>query len=125
MRVPLLPWLRSWGSQMDLEEGFLSPHPLDLLSGVGRTLSGFYSPAYEELVEVVTRGVAKLNIDWQTERQEACQKSKVKEHFLPSPFSIHVFNTNVLNYSSIMGLKEHGYGVMPKVEEMLASYLSP
>lgn len=36
-----------------------------------------HSPAYEELVEVVTRAVAKLNFDWLTESQDACPKSKL------------------------------------------------
>lgn len=35
------------------------------------------SPAYEELVEVVTQAVAKFNADWQAEKQEVCQKSKL------------------------------------------------
>ncbi len=40
------------------------------------------SPQYEELLEVVTRVVAKLNIDWPTEKQAELQKSKLDEHFL-------------------------------------------
>lgn len=40
-------------------------------------------PAYEELVEVVTCAVARLNIGWPTERQEICRRSKLDEHFLP------------------------------------------
>lgn len=35
------------------------------------------SPAYEELVEVVTQAVAKFNTDWQEEKQEVCRKSKL------------------------------------------------
>lgn len=82
---------------------FLSPHPLDLLSGVGSTLSGFFrpqvkaqccsypfppphSPAYEEMVEVVIRGVAILNINWQAERKESCQKTRSKKAFYPVHF---------------------------------------
>lgn len=41
-----------------------------------------HSPAYEELVEVVTRAVTKLNFDWLTESQNACPKLDL--HFLPS-----------------------------------------
>ncbi len=40
------------------------------------------SPKYEELLEVVTRVVAKLNIDWPTEKQAESQKSKLDERFL-------------------------------------------
>lgn len=35
-----------------------------------------HTPAYEELMEVITHAVAQLNIDWPAERQEVCQKSK-------------------------------------------------
>lgn len=45
-----------------------------------------YSPpqslTYEELVEVVTRAVAKLNTDSPAEKQDTCPKSKLGEHFL-------------------------------------------
>lgn len=34
------------------------------------------SPAFEELVEVVTQAVAKFNTDWQV-KQEVCCKSKL------------------------------------------------
>ncbi len=31
----------------------------------------------------------------------------------------------MLDYSNILGACEYGYGMMPRVEEVLASYLSP
>lgn len=31
----------------------------------------------------------------------------------------------ISNFSIIVGLNEHAYGAMPRVEEMLVSYLSP
>lgn len=93
--------------------------------------------------------MAKLNTDWPTEKQEVCLKSKLDEWFLRSksqppcwglpffpdlhsevsrsenkPFSACVFGPSLSNYSIIMGLNEHRYGAMPRVEEMLASYLS-
>lgn len=40
------------------------------------------------------------------------------------PFSARVC-PHVPNYSSIMGLKEHRYGAMLKVEQTLVSYISP
>lgn len=43
-----------------------------------------HSSAYEELLEIVTRAVAKLNIDWLAERQGAHPQSKLDESFLPS-----------------------------------------
>ncbi len=42
------------------------------------------SPAYEELVEVVTRAVEKLGIDWPAEREVVNSKGKLNECFLPS-----------------------------------------
>ncbi|ROK23427.1 hypothetical protein DPX16_16471 [Anabarilius grahami] len=42
------------------------------------------SPAYEELLEVVTRAVDKLKIDLPAERGEVKAKSKLNERFLPA-----------------------------------------
>ncbi len=108
------------------------------------------SRAYEELVEVVTRAVEKLNIDWPAEREDVRSRGKLDERFLPSraqpqrrglpffpdlhtevsrswekPVSYRVYSTQTSHYSSILNVNEHGYGEMPKVEETLASYLSP
>ncbi len=41
------------------------------------------------------------------------------------PVSYRVYSTQTSHYSSIINKNEHGYGEMPKVEETLASYLSP
>ncbi len=107
------------------------------------------SRAYEELVEVVTRAVEKLIIDWPAEREDLRSRGKLDERFLPSraqpqrpglPFfpdlhtevsrswentvSYRVYSTQTSHYSSILNKKEHGYGEMPKVEETVASYLS-
>lgn len=41
------------------------------------------------------------------------------------PVSYQVYSAQTSHYSSVLGYKEHGYGSMPKVVEMLASYLSP
>ncbi len=46
--------------------------------------SPIQSPQYEELLEVVTCAVAKLNIDWPAENQTKKQKSKLDERFLRS-----------------------------------------
>ncbi len=42
------------------------------------------SCAYEELVEVVTRAVEKLCIDWPAQREDVRSRGKLDEHFLPS-----------------------------------------
>jgi len=41
-----------------------------------------FSQAYEDLVEVRTRAVAKLNIDWPAKKQGAHPKRKLDKHFL-------------------------------------------
>lgn len=40
------------------------------------------------------------------------------------PYSACIFSPSVSNYSNILGLKQHGYGEMPRFEQTLASYLS-
>ncbi|KAI2647437.1 Transposon Ty3-G Gag-Pol polyprotein [Labeo rohita] len=144
-----------------------------LFSGFGSPLCGFFPPwerarrsaylpprrlilrvsrksQYEELLEVVTRAVAKLNIDWPAEKQAELQRSKLDERFLrnrppPSRWSLPFFpdlHTNVSRlwsrpfsarlfipasdyYGNVEGLTESGYRAMPWVEQMLVSYLSP
>ncbi|KAL0151599.1 hypothetical protein M9458_053116, partial [Cirrhinus mrigala] len=105
---------------------------------------------YEELLEVVTRVVAKLKIDWPAESQTEPQKSKLDERFLRSrphsarrslpffpdlhtevsrswstPFSARLFIPASYNYGNVAGLDERSYRAMLRVEQMLASYLSP
>jgi hypothetical protein len=46
--------------------------------------SSLQSPASEELMEVLTRAVEKLSIEWPADRQESRLKSKLDERFLPS-----------------------------------------
>ncbi|KAI2647016.1 Transposon Ty3-G Gag-Pol polyprotein [Labeo rohita] len=98
-------------------------------------------PQYEELLEVVTRAVAKLNIDWPAEPFVEPQKSKLDEStpepsLFPdlhtevsrswnSPFSSRLFIPASYNYGYVAGLDERGYRAMPRVEQTLASYLSP
>ncbi|ROL50305.1 hypothetical protein DPX16_15134 [Anabarilius grahami] len=128
-----------------------SSEEVDLGSvGAGEEDSPFSSPAHEELLEVVTRAVAKLQIDWPAERAEARPKSKLDERFLPArslpqrrglpffpdlhaevsrswkrPVQHRVFSPQTSVYSNIVGLRQHGYAAMPRVEETLAGYLSP
>ncbi|KAI2645311.1 Transposon Ty3-G Gag-Pol polyprotein [Labeo rohita] len=108
------------------------------------------SVQYEELLEVVTRAVEKLKIDWPTESQAEPQRSRLDERFLQSrppsarrslpffpdlhtevsrswnsPFSARLFIPASYSYGSVAGLDERGYRAMPRVEQTLASYLSP
>ncbi|KAL0173181.1 hypothetical protein M9458_033492, partial [Cirrhinus mrigala] len=41
------------------------------------------------------------------------------------PFSARVHSSATLHYTNVVGAAEHGYGVMPRVEQTLTSYLSP
>jgi hypothetical protein len=111
--------------------------------------SSSHSPEHEELMEVLTRAVSKLSIEWPAVRQECVSKSKLDERFLPSraqpprrclpflpdlhtevsrswkrPASYRVFSPQTSTYSNISGAKFYGYGAMPKAEETLASHLS-
>ncbi len=112
--------------------------------------SPIQSPQYEELLEVVTRAVAKLNIDWPADNQTEKQRSKLDERFLRSkslpirrslpffpdlhtevsrswrnPFSSRLFIPASDYYGNVAGLSVCGYRAMPRVEQMLTGYLSP
>ncbi|CAM4558277.1 unnamed protein product [Leuciscus chuanchicus] len=128
-----------------------SSEELDVVSiEAGSEDSPPQSHAFEELLDVVTRAVQRLSIEWPEDRQDVRSKSKLDERFLPSraqpqrrslpffpdlhtevsrswgkPVSYRVYTPQTSHYSSIHKYKEYGYGEMPKVEEMLASYLSP
>ncbi|XP_056607200.1 uncharacterized protein LOC130425144 [Triplophysa dalaica] len=106
--------------------------------------------AYEDLVQVIARAVAKLNLDWPDEQGQVVQSKLDDRYFTESqvqppcrnlpffpdlhtelsktwknPYSAHAFKPSTSIYSSIVGLQEHGYGAMPKVEEKLVGLLSP
>lgn len=49
-----------------------------------------FSTMYEELLEVVTRAVAKLNVDWPSEKQEALRKVNSMSTFCSVEHSLHV-----------------------------------
>ncbi|KAI2666795.1 Transposon Ty3-G Gag-Pol polyprotein [Labeo rohita] len=91
----------SWGSQLDLLEGMETGEPLspsspsrsrarsqgsEARSAVPSTQGTAsmlpISSSEEELLEVVTRAVAKLKIDWPAEKQAEPQRSKLDERFL-------------------------------------------
>ncbi|KAI2661618.1 Transposon Ty3-G Gag-Pol polyprotein [Labeo rohita] len=86
------------------------------------------SVQYEELLEVVTRAVEKLKIDWPAESQAEPQRSRLDERFLqsrpPSARRSLPFFPD-LHTERVAGLDERGYRAMPRVEQTLASYLSP
>ena len=114
------------------------------------------SPAYshvdEELMEVLTRAVAKLNIDRPAGEVESDsnRKSLLDDRYLPSklrpprrelpffpdlhtevsrswnkPVSFRVHNPQTSNYSKIKDISHYGYLTLPPAGETLASHLSP
>lgn len=87
-----------------------------------------HSPAYEELVEVITLAVAMLNINWPAKRQDVHPKRKLDKRFLTvksqppcqglpffpdlltkvsrlwqKPFSARLYSPQVTNYSNVKG----------------------
>ncbi|XP_060741844.1 uncharacterized protein LOC132856323 [Tachysurus vachellii] len=142
----------------DPEEGMLlSASGSEELDVGGDVLSPSVKPnereqsvTFEELLEVVSRAVGRLNLDW-PEEEVSVARSKLDDRFLTSgrrpparrrlpffpdlhaevsrswknPFAARVFSPAMSDYSAIIGLESHGYGAMPRVEETLAGYLSP
>lgn len=93
MRQPL-PFLRSDLLAPVLKLGIRKPALRLLLPRVRDVLnikagdigdSPAISPQYEELMDVVSRAVAKLNIEWPSEKQEAQKKSKLDVCFSSAP----------------------------------------
>lgn len=94
-----------------------------------------HTPAYEELMEVITHAVAKLNIEWPARRKKF--SLLVHNKGLPfyhdvhtevwkswnKHFSYRVYFPATSNYDNILGGKTSGCDAMPKVEETLASNL--
>ena len=105
----------------------------------------------EELLEVVTRAVDRLQLDWPRD-QETPKRSKLEDRFLSGgrrerpqhqslpffedlhdelskswskPYTSRIFVPSTLTFSTIVDAKSRGYSEMPRVEESLASYLSP
>ncbi|KAL0201683.1 hypothetical protein M9458_004870, partial [Cirrhinus mrigala] len=128
--------LLSSSEDVDLESAIEEPLPQSL--------------QYEELLEVATRAVDKLKIDWPAEVKATPQRSKLDERFLRSkppppmrslpffpdlhseisrswerPFSARLFVPASDYYGNVVGLDERAYKAMPRVEQTLASYLSP
>ncbi|ROL46025.1 hypothetical protein DPX16_23330 [Anabarilius grahami] len=67
------PWSLKTHSQKTGEHGGSSRHTGDSIDPCDIEDSPPHTQAYEELVDVVTRAVARLNISWPAEKQEAHQ----------------------------------------------------
>ncbi len=111
-------------------------------------LSQTSCPAYEELLDVMERATARLDLPWERTKMAAplismsdsflaikpqlkwtfhffliSRSEKVEKEWKKTFFSrIHKFQHT--SYANITGMRERGYERMPPVEEMLASYPS-
>ncbi|XP_032363307.1 uncharacterized protein LOC116675969 [Etheostoma spectabile] len=108
------------------------------------------APDYDELLDVVTRAVAKLGLDWPQAVRELNAGGRLDDRFLRShsvpprrsmpffpdlhselcrswdkPYSARLSTPQLLEFGNVAGIKDCGYGTMPRVEDSLASYLSP
>ncbi len=105
-------------------------------------------PAYDELLEVMERATARLDLPWKRAKMVAPRgrlderylsghnrPARVSLPFLPDlhaeverewkkPFSARIHRFQHTSYANVEGMRENGYERMPPVEEMLASYLS-
>ncbi len=111
-------------------------------------LSQTSCPAYEELLEVMERAMARLHLPWERTKMAAPPghlderylsghkpPPQVSLPFLPDlhteverewkkPFSSRIHRFQHTSYANIARMRESGYERMPPVEETLASYLS-
>jgi hypothetical protein len=108
------------------------------------------TPAYTELIDVLSRATEKLSIDWPDEPRES-QSSKLDERFLrgpnsrperrklpffsdlhheisrswKQPFSARLTNAAAADFTNLVGFVEQGYSAIPAVEDTLANHLAP
>lgn len=135
----------------DVELRLSSSEDLDVESFASEETSVSHYTANEEgLMDVLSRAVEKLSIEWPADRQDSKIRSKLDDRFLsarpqPSrrclpffpdlhdevsktwvrPVSSRIYTNQSNAYGNIFGAKSAGYVTMPKAEETLASYLSP
>ncbi len=111
-------------------------------------LSQISCPAYKELLEVMERATARLDLPWERNKMVALRgrlderylsghkpPAQVSLPFLPDlhmevkkewkkPFSSRIHRFQHTSYANIARMRESGCERMPPVEETLASYLS-
>ncbi|KAI2645180.1 Lamina-associated polypeptide 2, isoform alpha [Labeo rohita] len=169
--IPARRKLSLWGSQVDLADKLdkglslsrsSAGNESELLDGLIRQLeeqelldeekqsepSQSSCPTYEELLEVVERATARLDLPWKRMKKVA-PRGHLDEHFLSDhnppaqvslpflpdlhsevvkawskPFSSHIHRFQQTSYANIEGMRKNGYERMPPIEEKLASYLS-
>ncbi len=78
--------------------------------------------AYEELVEVVTRAVEKLTIDWPAEREDVRSKGKLDKCFLPSRAQPQRWGLPFFFLTSTPRCRDHGRKRFPI--ESIGHYLT-
>ena len=135
----------------DVELRLSSSEELDIDSVASEDTSLSHYTANEEgLMDVLSRAVEKLSIEWPADRQESRSKSKLDDRFLSArpqparrclpffpdlhaevsktwvrPVSSRIYTNQSNAYGNIVSAKSAGYVTMPMAEETLASYLSP
>ncbi len=111
----------------------------------GDEAAQFSCPAYDELLEVMERATARLDLLWKMVAPQGrlderylsghSPPARVSLPFLPDlhaeverewkkPFSTRIHRFQHTSYANVEGMHENGYEKMPPVEETLASYLS-
>ncbi len=143
-------WERSTQSRLSREGSALLLSSEEEVDVESIEYSPLQSPQYEELLEVVTHAVAKLNIDWPAEKQAEPQKSKLDERFLHTkplpprrslpffpdlhtevlrswkkPFSARLFIPASDYYGNVAGLGDCGYRAMPTQSRCLLAICPP
>ncbi|ROL55599.1 hypothetical protein DPX16_23616 [Anabarilius grahami] len=109
------------------------------------------SPSYNELLEVVTRAVDKLGLEWDSNPVQNQAQSKLDDRFLMSrtptqprrplpffqdlrqevsmswkqPFSARISNPAAADFATISKMVDHSYAAMPIIEETLVAHLAP
>ncbi len=162
--------IKSWGLQVDLADELERENLISLTSSdpAASALLGYAQeeqemfegkevetessqsscPVYEELLEVMERAMARLDLAWTRTKMVAPRgrlnewylsghnpPAQVSLPFLPDlhtevekkwkkPFSSRIHRFQHTNYANIKGMLERGYERMPPIEETLASYLS-
>ncbi|KAI2663441.1 IgA FC receptor [Labeo rohita] len=156
--------LSSWGSQLLEDDDVISltssdPAASDLLGSTQEEQelldeemqpesSQTSYPAYDELLEVMERTTARLDLPWERVKKVS-PRGRLDEHFLSDhnspaqvslpflpdlhsevvkawnkPFSSRIHRFQHTSYANIERMRENGYERMPHIEETLASYLS-
>ncbi|KAI2645589.1 Thromboxane-A synthase [Labeo rohita] len=128
-------WLHSWGSQLDLLEGMETGEPLSP-SSPGRSRARSQGSEAHSVATSSQGTASMLRISSSEEVESELPPSHRSLPFFPDlhtevsrswgkPFSARLFVPVSDYYGNVAGTTEFGYRAIPRVEQTLASYLSP